>query len=297
MNIRFPKKNIAQHQADRFKKESLPKEPEPEPEVRIVKSEPKPDLTEIPFFSLGTNVNKLYPTRLHRLHEDLELLGRLNTFPSEQAKRIQKELSRRLPSSLPQAEAKADRMIEEFVRNVVKIQGQEQYTQRLKEAMTDQIQIMLALRCWIAAKTIETPRNTIKIFRNKVMNSWEFFPESARTTTVDPKTGEQQIYINYETDENAPYKRQQEVISRKHYQIGEVKDPGPKKIDQMPQEWGQVMSEVLLNFGYEVDSIRTAWDILEEVSRDSTIEERILSKIAYLITHANVHKKNKELPG
>lgn len=296
MNIRFPKKNIAQHQADRIRKEAIP---EPK-ETEIVKvgpePEPKPELEEypeLPFFSLGPCANTLYPSKLHRLHEDLELLGRIGSLPP----RERRELQRRLPGSMVQAEAKADKMLEDFVQSVIKVRGQEKYTEQLKGAINDQIQIMLALRCYIAAKTVEGTKNKIVIYRNKVMNSWDFFPESARQTIIDPKTGEQTVYINYETDENAPYKRQMEMTSRKHFEVAKVEDKGPKKVDRLPRQWGDVMNEVLIGFGHEVDTLDEAWILLDQVSKDSTIEERILSKIAYMITHATVTKRNKMLPG
>jgi hypothetical protein len=295
MNIRFPKKNIAQQRAARLQKEII-QEPTTEKIVHIPEERPTPKeevYPDLPFFPLGPCSNTLYPTRLHRLHEDLELLGRLASLPP----RERKELQRRLPGSLVQAEDKANKMLSDFVENVVKMKGQEAYGQRLKEAMNDQIQIMLALRCYIAAKTVDGPKNKIVVYRNKAMNAWDFFPESARQTMIDPKTGEQTIFINYETNEKAPYKRQMEVSSSKHFEVAKIEDAGPKKIDRLPKQWGDVMDEVLLGFGHEVDNVTEAWILLDQVSKDSTIEERILSKIAYMITHASVHKKNKELPG
>lgn len=291
MSIRFPKKNIAQHQADRQVKSNTPKEPKPQ-EIVQVPEEKEPEY-EVPFFALGPSVNTLYPIKLHRLHEDLEMLGRLASLPP----RERRELQKRLPPSLPQAEAKADKMLADFVQKVVRMQGQENYLNRLKEAMTDQVQIMLALRCWIAAKTVESPKNKIVIYRNKAMNAWDFFPASARQTMIDPSTGEEMVYINYETDEKAPYKRQEEVSSKRHFEVAKVEDPGPKKIDQLPKQWANVMDEVLLGFGHEVTNINEAWVLLDQVSKDSSIEERILSKIAYLITHSQVTHKNKALPG
>jgi hypothetical protein len=295
MNIRFPKKNIAQQRAARLQKEII-QEPTSEKIVHVPEEKPIPEeevYPDLPFFPLGRCSNTLYPTKLHRLHEDLELLGRLASLPP----RERKELQRRLPGSLVQAEDKANKMLSDFVENVVKMKGQEAYGQRLKEAMNDQIQIMLALRCYIAAKTVDGPKNRIVIYRNKAMNAWDFFPESARQTMIDPKTGEQTIFINYETDDQAPYKRQMEVKSHRHFEVAKIEDGGPKKIDRLPKQWGDVMDEVLLGFGHEVDTIDEAWVLLDKVSKDSTIEERILSKIAYMITHATVHKKNKQLPG
>jgi hypothetical protein len=113
---------------------------------------------------------------------------------------------------------------------------------------------------------------------------------------TDPD-GKSAIFIDYETDENAPYKRQSEVTSKRHYEVAKITDAGTKKIDKITRKWGEVMDEVLEGFGHKVETIEEAWGLLETVSRDSTIEERILSKIAYLITHATVTRKNKMLPG
>jgi hypothetical protein len=294
MNIRFPKKNIAQHQRDRLVKKDIT-EPTQEEIVQVPEQTPRSafeDMPSIPFFETGPCANTLYPTKLHRLHEDVAMLSRLGSLP----KKARLELQKRLPCSMVQAEAKADKMLSEFVQRVVKMEGQEAYGKRLKEAMNDQIQVMLALRCWIAARTVKAPRNVITIYRNKVMEAWEFFPESSRKTMTDPD-GKSAIFIDYETDENAPYKRQSEVTSKRHYEVAKITDPGPKKIDKLPPKWGEVMDEVLEGFGHKVETIEEAWGLLETVSRDSTIEERILSKIAYLITHATVTRKNKMLPG
>ena len=291
MNIRFPKKNIAQHQADRLKKAAI-QEPKKEEIVKVPEFVPDPHY-DIPFFQLGPAANSLYPVKLHRLHEDLEMLGRLRHLPPKE----RKELQRRLPGSLPQAEAKADKMLADFVQNAVKIQGIEVYSNRLKESVNDQVQIMLALRCYIAAKTVDAPRNKIVLYRNKAMNSWDFFPKSSRQTITDPKTGAESIFINYQADDKAPYKRQDEMTSKQHYEVGKVEDAGPKKIDRLPKQWGEAMDGVLQGFGHNIENVDEAWILLEKVSKNSTIEERILSKITYLITNATVHKKNKMLPG
>jgi hypothetical protein len=284
MGIRFPKKNIAQQQAERRLK---PVEPKP---VKIINvpEDPGPREPEVG----GPLVNKLYPEKLYRLHMDLDLLGKLSYLSEKE----QREVRRRLPGSLVQAEARADKLLEKFVKSEVHRVGLQGYGAVLKRSMNNQIQLMLALRCWIAAKTVDGPRNTIKIYRNEVMSGYEFFPAESRKTMVGAD-GAPMMFIDYETDEDAPYKRADEVQSKRHYQVGEIRDPGPKKQDRMPKKWAVVMDEVLAGFGYQVETVEEAWKLLSKVSKSATIEERILSKIAYMVTHATIHRKVRELPG
>jgi hypothetical protein len=223
---------------------------------------------------------------------DLDLLGKLSYLSEKE----QREVRRRLPGSLVQAEARADKLLEKFVKSEVGRVGLKGYGAVLKRSMNKQVQLLLALRCWIAARTVDGPRNTIKIYRNEVMSGYEFFPVESRKTMIGAD-GAPMMFIDYETDEDAPYKRADEVKSRKHYQVGEIRDPGPKKIDRMPKKWAVVMDEVLAGFGYQVGSVEEAWKLLSKVSKDATIEERILSKIAYMVTHATIHREIRKLPG
>jgi hypothetical protein len=284
MSIRFPKRNIAQAQAIR----NLKPQPKPEEENFKLISIEEP-IKELIFHSPGLN-NTLYPIKLYRMHEDLEALGRMYQLPTKE----REELRKRLPASLAQAEAKADKLLEEFVRTVIKQQSQAVYMKHLKEAMNPKVQIMLALRCWIAACTVDGPKNSINIYHNKVMEAWDFFPKSARKDVVDPITGEPFIFIDYESEN--PFERQNVVKSEHHHEIARIDEPGPRKIDYLPKDWSIVMEEVLTGFGIEVKDIDHAWKQLDKVSKEASIEDRIVSKIAYLITHATIHRKIKTLP-
>lgn len=294
MSIRFPKKNIAQQQAE--KRLKAKNEPKPESIIEapdVVRSRESLGDSEWGLSPLGSNANHLYPGNLHRLHEDIEQLGRLQSLP----KKEREELQKRLPSSLSAAEDKANRMLESYIRKAVPIVGRDTYIKRLKDAMSQQAQTMLAIRCWIAAKTTTGPKNSIQIYRNKAMEAWEFFPESAKESIIDPKTGQSSIFINYETDDDDPYERQEIVKSKRHYEVGRIDEPGPKKIDRLPEQWGDAMEKVLEGYGYQVEDLTHAWKLLDKVSKESSIEDRILSKIAYLITHVTSNNKNKMLPG
>lgn len=77
-------------------------------------------------------------------------------------------------------------------------------------------------------------------------------------------------------------------------------DPEPTERDKMPSSIAGQMSNILSGFGINVQTNRDAWDVLSVKSKTSSVEDRIISRIAYLIMNANVRKNiiaNHKLAG
>lgn len=138
--INYPKRNIA---------------------IPCVKTELKhsEQICDIPETIVEPNHESLYPTKLEQLHNDI------NTWVyhyNELTPRQQNELSSRIPSSLAVAEHKADKMLCLFVESKVNSIGKEAYYELVKSSMTEDSEIMLALRCLLAVSERKMPQEIEK---------------------------------------------------------------------------------------------------------------------------------------
>lgn len=324
--IRYPRKNIAQRLSDRTaeqekkKKQEKPETPapvtpapvevtsndltakpdqvpinipnvpvipEPAPLPKVVKYEDVLEEEEIT--CTGRFGGKLYPLKLWQLHHDLDLVTyHRDELTLEELDKIQS----RLPGSMLVAESTADRMLRKFVETSVNNVGPEKYAQVLKAAMGPNAQILLALRCFIAASTNERPRDRITIYRNKSMNSSDFFPKDCQRKWFNPETKrEETYYVDRPEDQDNAYWRSSNHLSKQHQVVYKLLEPPPGKQDQLPSDFRDHMKFLLEEYGLEVNTVEEAWRFLDSIGRDSEIEDRILARIAYLITNAQVQRK------
>jgi hypothetical protein len=205
------------------------------------------------------------------------------------------EIGERMPSSLRQAEAEADKKLYDFVQTAVNTGGIQQYANILKQAMSGNAQELLALRCFAAATSGVRIRDTIQIFSNKPMNSIDFFPDSCRGTIPDPKTGKATPYVvDRPDDDDDPYWRASNHASGKHRMVRRMAtDQKQTKRDKLPPSMTQQISALLSKLGIHVRTHEEAWEELSNRSRKASIEDRIVARIAYLIMNATIHQDNK----
>jgi len=301
---RYNQKNIAQRFADRQAKKSNKIKSYKSVAVDLTKDSPKSNLASREVVAVSQSVqnakecpgalwnDKLYPARLWHIHKDLDLLA----YHSHKLSKKEKEkLFERLPANLVVAERQADRALYRFVENEVNKVGVDTYGAMLRKAMTPKSKILLALRCWIASAQQNRPRDGIIIYQNRSMNSADFFPESAKRIGIDPETKEEFVYyiegdgINEEDDD--PYTRSKVHQSQKHIKVREIKEPGPTKRDKLPGIMHHQMKLILEDFGHSVETTNQAWKILDKISKNSSIEDRIVARISYLIINATTHEK------
>lgn len=316
--MRFPKKNIAQRFMKKSEKsknsqenqqskqdlndiEKIPKVPtvyEPKPAVVQPKQYKDGSDKEIVCHNAAWN-DKLYPSKLWQIHSDLDKL----TYHRDKLKATEiDEINERLPGSLGQAEQYADKLLFEFVQNQVNLVGLEEYSKILQVAITPRTRILLALRCFIAASTDDNPPDSITIYKNQTLNSKDFFPDSCMNTWVNPETGEEEVYytnqpLENDDSEDNPYWRSSNHKSDKHNIATRLIQPDRSERDKLPTSFRRQMQMMLKEFGIEVDTLKSAWDHLDSISKDSTIEDRIVGRIAYLITNASVQRKTFKLDG
>lgn len=272
--INFPKRNVAQHIVVRPKQHTEIVVSQPElPES----SESKPDLT-----CPGAIWNdKLYPSELWRMHDDLDKLvyGKLSEKEIE-------DIRERVYGSLKEAEAVADEKLFKFVQDSIDSIGIENYSDMLKKAITPNSQILLALRCYAAATSETRVRDIIEVYSNRSMNSIDFFPDSCKVNL----DGEEYVVDRPEKVED-PYWRSQNHNSIKHRRIRKIiTDPEQTEKDKMPPSMAEQMSNVLKGFGINIHTNIDAWNMLDARSKKSSVEDRIISRIAYLVMNATVHK-------
>lgn len=329
-NISFPKKNIAQRSLERqprvidIAQDSITEEdvekaisnkvtvaatPELPPQDilnKMLKGEPLPPpvvyekaVREEQIECHGKHGGDLYPKKLWQLHHDLDILTYERHLYSE---KDLKKYEARMPCSLQSAESAADRMLIRFIQTRTNQLGAEAYLEKLQEAMEDDAHILFALRCYIAADVEDqkTTPDEVQIFHHRGMNSADFFPDSCRHSYINEEGEEAYFYTNSpglgekEEDKNK-YWRAQNHKSDKHQLAHRLKAPPRTSVDVMPANHRHHMSQVLSYFGIEVESTKHAWEILTERGRDTSIEDRILARVAYLVANARVHGKEQEL--
>jgi len=309
--LRFPKKNIAQRGFDRKKaatghyklqEKQLPATEKPK---KVIKEE-EPQSTE---YLDAVWAGKLYPHELWNMHCDIDKFA-YQKLSVEELSVIKRKLSLAWldwkddienpkippPFSLSQVESDADKILFDFVQNSMNIIGVEAYGAMLQQAITDEARILLALRCYIAATSGKRERDSIKIYRNKQMDSWDFFPKECKRIGVDPQTGKKFTYYvdrpkKKKGDKDDLYWRSKNHQSADHYIVSKFVEPELSQKDKMPINIAPQMAEILSDFGIKVNSHEKAWNELSNRSRNASIENRIVARIAYLITNATVHKK------
>ena len=225
----------------------------------------------------------LYPSGLWQLYSDLDKLTYRHATLSDKERA---EISKRIPSSLLRAEEEADKKLFDFVQKSINTIGVEEYSKKLKSAMTGDAQVLLALRCYAAATSGTRIKDIIEVFSNKQMNSHDFFPDSCY------RTGKSMDYVLDRPENNDdPYWRSHNHHSAKHKRIRSLAtDPDQTKRDKMPSSIIGQMTAILAGFGVNVKSHEDAWLALSDKSRAASIEERIVARIAYLVMNATVHK-------
>lgn len=297
--IRYPKRNVGQPK----KSVRPPIEPEeiPQLEIRAEKSEPtqaelvpvQPSPPPPPTLPVPCGPAKwaevLYPSKLWSLHQDLDYYTYRRHTMSKEEREV---MEARLPPSTMMAESVADKLLDDFVVSAIERMGTQSYYSLLQQAMTDNAKIMLALRCLIAS-SVEYSQSKITIYRNKVMNSADFFPQSQWETMKDPQTGETIQVAKAEEG----YERSEKFNSRKHQVLIEFFiSPPITDRDKMPTDVAGQMKLVLEGYGISIDDPNKIWDRLSQQSQTSSIEERIVARIAYLIMNSAFRKKPPQTP-
>lgn len=325
--MRYPKKNIAQRFMNKSKKpkqiseeesskdsaeeqplklENIPKIPTvyiPPPAV-VKPQDPLDKYSDDIVCYNAIWSDKLYPSKLWQIHNDLD---KLTYYRKELSNEEIQEINDRLPGSLRQAEQYADKLLFKFVQDQVNLVGLEEYSKILQKAITPEVRILLALRCFIAASTNDSPPDSITIYRNKTLESKDFFPDSCMDTWTNPETGKEETYYtnqpqkdeqDKDSSDEDPYWRSSNHQSDKHSIATKLVQPDKSKRDKLPASFKEQMKSMLnKEFGIEVENLRDAWDQLDKISKDFSIETRILGRIAYLITNASVQHKTFRLDG
>lgn len=295
--IRYPKRNVGQP-----KKPARPQiEPEgvPQLEVKVeptqtelvsLPSPPPPPPQTLPALCGPAKwAEVLYPSKLWNLHQDLDYYTYRRHTMSKEEREVMEE---RLPPSTMMAESVADKLLDDFVVAAIERMGTQSYYSLLQQAMTDNAKIMLALRCLIAS-SVEYSQSKITIYRNKVMNSADFFPQNQWESMKDPQTGETIQVAKAEEG----YERSEKFNSRKHQVLIEFFiSPPITDRDKMPTDVAGQMKLVLEGYGISIDDPNKIWDKLSQQSQISSIEERIVARIAYLIMNSAFRKKPPQTP-
>ena len=264
---------------------------------KTLKTEMTSEAIEFTIVKSGHQDNSLYPQKLWQLHNDIDTMF----YGLHKLSEIERqELYERFPYSLSQAEKLADKLLFEFIQDKINTIGPNQYHVLLQKSMNKQTQILYALRCFIATHDITKTNDSVQIYKNSVMNSHDFYPESCKGTYVDEDGIEQTYYRegpnNKDSKNDSPYWRSENHQSTKHKLSRTLLNQKSKSsIDELPIKFRDELKQVLLDLGIAVESNDSAWNQLDSQSKQSTIDERIIARIAYLITNININKKQKQI--
>lgn len=204
--------------------------------------------------------NILYPAGLAQLHLDIDKLV---------YETVDKDQEQRIPPNLKQLEALADKLLCEFIDAKLELESPGEYYAQVREAMSNKSLMMFAYRCAIAALDVNGELiDSLEIYVSEAMNGWDF-----------PLTyGDDNVKL-YEHSENFALER--EIVSKRE---------NKKELtarDQMPDFALDAANQLLLSLGRDpITGLKAAWKELSQVSRTSGVEDRILSRIAYLIANS-----------
>lgn len=278
--INYPKRTIADRVANSHKQPKKNNMP-------ISKERHKQDLVETDDYKAPSKwADILYPSKLWRLYNNI---NNLHALPEKKRRQILEGM----PPTLSAAETLANKMLYKFISAKVREIGSRQYYKLVEQAMTINSTLMMAYRCVIACMSDYKP-DELDIYRNEVMNSIDFFSKDSIKTYIDPVTGREEILIDNSSE---PYDRSDSFISSKHRRIYHIKaDNAANKEDYMPEYFAERMKDIVRRHGGKVpDTLKQAWDELEHISNSSSVEERILARIAYLIGHSMLNSNRSQI--
>ena len=283
---RYNLRNIAQRSAKRLPKNQI-KSADKKLTINSVNKIKKPKQDD--FYSS----NGIYPDKLSQMHHDLDKWAyNYNNLSKKEKEEYQEKYG---SISLNGLEKQADQLLLNYVQFQINSIGQKAYYDQLQRLTTRNGRVLLALRCFIAATTDEKPKETLIIYSNREMNATDFFPKNSIKTMIDPKTGEPTILIDYQDDPNKnPYERS-EIIKNNHQEIAKFFGPEPTKRDKLPKNFAEQMQFLLEEYGYKVSTHEEAWNLLDGLSKQSSINDRIVSRISYLIINATTQKKTYKI--
>lgn len=230
-------------------------------------------------------MSDLYPQELWQLHSDLDYFAYGKKEKNEDEESVGVVMDR-LPSSLANAEQSADTMLIEFLRKKIKEIGSDEYKRLLTKATTETSKTLYALRCFVASSRLyqENP-DIIEILKGDVdlRSLWRQIEE----TDDGP-------LITDEVDSEKPYERAM-IHVEERTKIMEIRTTKkPSKIDELPIEMLPGIQAVLGQRGLEVTE-ENAWKMLDSMSHEASIDDRIIARILYLMTNASFQKEQAKL--
>jgi hypothetical protein len=227
--------------------------------------------------------NGVYPEALWRLYDDLCTLW-YHSHKLTQKER--EELEKRLPGGLRNAEEQADALLYDYIRRQIRQIGPNEYAKLAAAHMSAKARKMLLFRCAIACLDRQ-PRqaDTIEIRHNKMLDTIGLLSLA-------------KLY-GYEVADHVLDEEEKPVdikpLAEKDVFTVVVKEEIPTKENPRDRLPDDVLGEVRRLFSEAgvafPGNLNLAWTELEALWMDSTVDEKIVSRIAYLIVQATAGKQ------
>lgn len=228
----------------------------------------------------------IYPDELYQLHQDLDKLVYKDLDPEERA-----EIFERLPGTLQDAERAADQMLADHLQKMSDTIGMERYCQIVMEAASDDAKILYALRCLIASAQITAEPDTIEIYTTKIMQNTDFHNPENVSILPDGSS-----LIDETAESKNPYSRALSFDESRRQRVASLASRVTMKLrDMLPEEMLPKAKEVLSGYGINATE-ENAWKLLDQGGREADIEDRIVSRILYLITNATMVQRKQQPP-
>lgn len=227
---------------------------------------------------------RIYPQELYQLHTDLDSLA-YGDLSQEESSRI----FRRLPGSMEEAENRADRMLADHLQREISRVGYERYRRAVLDRANEDARVMYSLRCYIASSAITAEPDVIEVYPHVPLNNTMFHdPKDVVDTGEGPAIDE--------TESEDPYSRALSKVDDRKPIERIVSGYRPSARDLLPESMRPRIENILASYGLKVDK-DNAWKVLDDISRRSAVHDRIISRILYLMTNADMRSASDRLAG
>jgi hypothetical protein len=224
---------------------------------------------------------KIYPYTLWKLYDDVCLLFYGN-LPFEERQKIEE----RLPCGISDIEQAADALLMQHVADMLDRIGPRRYAELVRESMTNSGFVIFLLRCLIACLDVDSQPDKVEIRTNKAIDALEF-------AALLASSGTRQEFVD---DDGKAIDIKSINVSDKFITVVSTQDMKSRKTarDRMPVELIPTIQEALERMGIAPKNLKEAWDELEPKWKRASINEKITSRVAYLIMNSVANRDAKE---
>jgi hypothetical protein len=224
---------------------------------------------------------KIYSNALWNLYDDIcqVFYGRL---PPEAREKILEKL----PCGINEIERTADKLLMRHVAILLERIGPQQYASLVRDNMTREGWIIFLLRCLIACYDADSQPDILEIRTNRAMGSMEL------AALVRASGDKSQEFVD---DDGKAISVESIDVSGMFTLVSRTEMRSSKTAkDRMPNSLVPTIREALDQMGIKMPKdLKEAWAALEPRWKAVSVDEKIVSRIAYLIVNSTANRNSK----